>query len=85
MAQSAAHNSGHGKQSIILQPHFVLELADYAQDKLDKIDKATSQIVKSSAIRAFRVTVVGSASHIPHPALNAAGNLRAWFCPSSIG
>jgi hypothetical protein len=76
MAQQAMHHSTPGRQSITIKPHFIVELADHAQHALDSTGKAANQIAKSSALRAFRATVTESGSHIPHPVLNASGNLR---------
>ncbi len=79
MAQKPTHHSTQGKHSTTLQPHFIVELAEHAehgQHALDTAGKAAIQISKSSALRAFRATVIGSGSHIPHPHLNASGNLR---------
>jgi hypothetical protein len=70
------HQSSHG---INIHSHFIVELAehgDHKQHALDGVGKAAIQIAKSSGLRAFRATVTHAGSHIPHPALNASGNLR---------
>lgn len=76
MVPIAMHHSTQVKQSITLHPHFIVELADHLQHALDGAGKVATQIAKSSALRAFRATITESGSHIPHPVLNASGNLR---------
>lgn len=79
MAQQISHHSIQGKHSVTLHPHFVVEFAEHAdhgQHAFDGAGKAAIQISKSSALRAFRATVIDSGSHVPHPRLNASGNLR---------
>ena len=79
MVQQATHQFTQGKHSITLHPHFIVEFAEYADDgqhALDGAGKVAIQITKSSALRAFRATITDSGSHIPHPHLNASGNLR---------
>ena len=75
MAQQSLHRSAQGKQRVTFHPNFIVNL-DLLQHVLDGTGKATTQIAKSSALRAFRVTVTETGSHIPHAALNASGNLR---------
>jgi hypothetical protein len=79
MEQQATHHSTHSKHSVTLHPHFIVEFsekADKGQHYADGAGKAAGQIAKSSALRAFRATVINSGSNIPHPAMNASGNLR---------
>lgn len=61
---------------VTFQTNFVFELAEKAHKGIDDTGNAASQLAKSSALRAFRATVISGKSHLPHPAMNSAGNLR---------
>jgi hypothetical protein len=71
-----ANTAPNQQHQIIFQPNFVFELADKAHTGIDGAGSAARQLAKSSALRAFRATVTLTGSHLPHPAMNASGNLR---------
>jgi hypothetical protein len=76
MGQQDQHRSSQGKHIQTLHPHFIVEFADHLEKSLEGSGKAATQIAKSSAVRAFRATVIEAGSHIPHPVTNSSGNLR---------
>ena len=80
MAQPVSHHSHQShraKHSHTFHSHWIVEFgekADPVDNALDWAHRGTVQVAKSSALRAFRATVLESG--IPHPKLNASGDLR---------